>query len=90
MKKLVFGVAGAAALMLSACHNNNQDAVDNAQLNQPGEDLNALANQAAMDAANMEAENLAAQQNKLQSENAAATDNATNPAEADEQNVSGM
>jgi hypothetical protein len=90
MKKLVFAVAGATALMLSACHNNNQDAVDNAQLNQPGEDLNELANQAAMDAANMEAENLAAQQNKLQSENAAAADNATNPAEADEQNVSGM
>ena len=89
MKKLVFAVTGAAALMLSACHNN-QDAVQNAELNQPGEDLNELANQAAMDAANMEAANLAAQQSKLQSENAAAADNATNPAEADEQNVSGM
>ena len=90
MKRLAFVISGAAALALAACSGNNQDAVDNAELNQPSaDDLNALANQAAMDAANAEAAALAKQQ-ALNEENAAAPDNTVNPQEADEQNVSAM
>jgi len=91
MKRLAFAIGGAALLTfgLSACSGNNQDAVDNAELNQPSaEDLNALSNEAAMDAANSEAAALGNQQ--VESENAAAPDNATNPTDAEEQNVSGM
>jgi hypothetical protein len=88
MKRLAFAIGGAAVLALGACSGSNEDAVNNAELNQPSaEDLNALSNQAAMDAANADA---AALGNQLQSENAAAQDNATNPSDADEQNVSGM
>src|SRR5690242_5557328 len=44
MKKLVFACLGAtaAALGLTACSSNNQDQVNNAELNQPASDLNAL------------------------------------------------
>jgi outer membrane murein-binding lipoprotein Lpp len=89
MKRLVFAFAGTAGLALAGCSSNNQDAVQNAELNQPATDVNELANQAAMDAANAEAQTLAAQQQQLNEENAAA-DNTVNPQEADEQNVSGM
>jgi hypothetical protein len=90
MKRLAFVMlGGAAALALSACNNSNQDAVQNAELNQPNAELNDLANQAAMDAANAQAQAEANLQNKVEQENAAA-ENVTNPAEADEQNVSGM
>jgi hypothetical protein len=90
MKKLAFVMIGAAALGLGACSGSNQDAVQNAELNQPNaEQLNELANQAAMDAANAEAAALARQQ-QLNEENAAAQANVVNPKEADEQNVSGM
>ena len=90
MKRLVFAFVGTAALTLAGCNNNNQDAVQNAELNQPSSDeLNELANQAAMDAANAEQAALANQQNQLKDLNAS-TDNAVSPAEADEQNVSGM
>ena len=90
MKKLVFAFAGTAALLaLGACNKSNQDAVQNAELNQPAPDqLNELANQAAMDAANAQAaaNNTANASNELN----AAADNTTNPTEAQEQNVSGM
>ena len=85
MKRLAFVVAGAAALTVAGCSGSNQDQVNNAELNQPAADLNDWSNQAAMDAANAEAANLAAQP----SQNAAA-ENTANPKEADEQNVSGM
>src|SRR5438045_9100982 len=86
MKRLAFALTGAAALTLAACGSSNQDQVSNAELNQPNaEELNELANQAAMDAANAEAAALRNQQNQL-SENAAAA-NTSNPREADEQNV---
>jgi len=88
MKKLVFACLGvSAALGLAAC-SNNQDQVNNAELNQPASDLNALSGAAANDAANSEAATLANQQAELNAENAAA-DN-TNPTDAQEQNVSGM
>ncbi len=89
MKKLAFAFVTTAALALGACNNSNQDAVQNAELNQPAPDqLNELANQAAMDAANAQAAaNNAA--NAANEANAVA-DNTTNPQEADEQNVSGM
>ena len=91
MKSLVFVTLAAAALTLGGCNRNNQDAVQNAELNQSDAELNDIANQAAMDAAaNAEAANLAAQQNLLNAENAAAQDKTVNPREADEQNVSGM
>ena len=54
MKKLVFAIAGTAALALAGCSSNNQDAVNNAEVNQPAaEDLNQLATDAAKDAANI-------------------------------------
>jgi hypothetical protein len=89
MKKMAFAFVGTAALALGACNSSNQDAVQNAELNQPAPDqLNELANQAAMDAANAQAaaNNAANAANELN----AASDNTTNPREADEQNVSGM
>ena len=86
MKKLVFLIGGAAALALGACSGNNQDAVNNAELNQPAaEDLNALANEAAMNA-----ENAALGNPQQQDQNAAAEDNGPNPSEAEENNVSAM
>jgi hypothetical protein len=89
MKRLAFMIVGAAALTLAACNRDNQDAVQNAELNQPNADqLNELANQAAMDAANAQASANNAQ-NAANELNAAA-DNTVNPREADEQNVSGM
>jgi hypothetical protein len=90
MNRLAFAIVGTAALTLAACNNNNQDAVNNAEINQPDADqLNELANQAAMDAA----ANQAAAQNAINqavNEQNASVDNTVNPKEADEQNVSGM
>jgi len=89
MKRLAFVLFGTAALALSGCHRDNEDAVQNAEVNQPSADqLNELANQAAMDAANAQASANSAQ-NAANELNAAA-DNTVNPREADEQNVSGM
>jgi hypothetical protein len=90
MKRLAFVIVGTAALTLAACNRNNEDAVQNAELNQPNAELNAIAEQAAMDAANAQAAALANQQNLLNAENAAAEDKTANPKEADEQNVAGM
>jgi hypothetical protein len=88
MKRLAFLIGGAAALALSACNGDNQDAVNNAELNQPAvEDLNALANEAANNAAEMNA--LGNEQLEANDMNAVG-DNGDNPSEAEEQNVSGM
>jgi hypothetical protein len=87
MKKLVFVVASAGAMALAACSSNNQDQVSNAEMNQPATDLNALSSDAANDAANSEADALGNQENQLENESA---DNALNPTDAQEQNVSGM
>jgi hypothetical protein len=88
MKRLAFLIGGAAALALSACNGDNQDAVNNAELNQPAvEDLNALANEAANNAAEMNA--LGNEQLEANDTNAVG-DNGDNPSEAEEQNVSGM
>jgi predicted component of type VI protein secretion system len=90
MKKFVFMVTGIATLGLAACSGNNQDAVNNAEVNQPSaEDLNQMAADAANDAANAEAAALGNQQAELNSENAAA-DDTTNPTDDQEQNVAGM
>jgi hypothetical protein len=88
MKRLAFVAIAAASGGLAACNSNNQDAVNNAELNQPSAELNDLANQAAMDAANAQAAANNAQ-NAANELNAAA-DNTVNPREADEQNVAGM
>jgi hypothetical protein len=90
MKTRVFVLAGIAALGLSACNSSNQDQVNNAELNQPASDLNALSTEAANDAANSESATLANQQAELNAENAAAVDNTTNPSDAQEQNVDAM
>jgi hypothetical protein len=88
MKRLVFLIGGAAALALSACNGDNQDAVNNAELNQPAvEDLNALANEAADNTADMNA--VGNEQLEANDMNAVG-DNGDNPSEAEEQNVSGM
>jgi|SRR5690349_3899131 len=89
MKRLAFVAIVTGSLALAGCNRGNEDAVNNAELNQPESDLNAIANQAAMDAANQ----AAAAQNAMQqaaNEQNASLDNAVNPKEADEQNVSGM
>jgi peptidoglycan hydrolase CwlO-like protein len=85
MKKLIFALVGTAALLTAACNRGNEDQVNNAEVNQPASDLNALANNAAnvaneADALNAQAQNLANE----------STDNTVNPKDADEQNVSGM
>jgi predicted component of type VI protein secretion system len=88
MKRLAFAFAGAAALTLAGCNSSNQDQVNNAEMNQPSaEDLNQLSSDAANDAANAEAAALGAQQQDLANQS---TDNAVNPTDAQEQNVSGM
>jgi len=89
MKRLAFAMIATASLALAGCNRGNEDAVNNAELNQPESDLNEIANQAAMDAANQQA----AQQNAINQtadQANAAMDNVVNPKEADEQNVSGM
>jgi cell division septation protein DedD len=89
MKKLAFVIAGAAALTVSACNNKNDDAVSNAELNQPAaEDLNATANDAATNAEDQALGN----QQRIEDQNASApvATNTSDPVESDEQNVSGM
>lgn len=89
MKKLVIALIATASMSLAACSGNNQDAVDNAELNQPAaDDLNAMSSDAANDAANAEAEALGTQAQQL--DQAPANDSTANPTDADEQNVSGM
>jgi hypothetical protein len=79
----------ASALGLAACSSGNDDAVENADLNQPAEDLNQAAMDAANDAANADAEALGDQMNQLNS-TAPAADNSLSPSDAQEQNVAGM
>jgi E3 ubiquitin-protein ligase DOA10 len=86
MKKLAFVLAGASMMTLGACSGSNQDVVNNAELNQPGADLNEQANAAAMNAA----EDTALGNQQQQLDQNAAADNAANPTDEDEQNVSGM
>ncbi len=89
MRKLVIALVATASLSIAACSGNNQDAVENAELNQPAaDDLNAMSLDAANDAANAEAAALGTQAQQL--EEAPAEDNTANPAEEDEQNVTGM
>jgi hypothetical protein len=86
MKRLVFLIGGAAALALGGCSGGNEDQVNNADLNQPAaEDLNALANDAAM---NAESSALGNEQNVIDQN--AAGGNGPNPSEAEEQNVDAM
>ena len=90
MKRLTFVLTGVAALTLGPCSGNNQDALQNAELNQPSaEALDEQANQAALDAANAEAAALGSQQQALEEQNAAA-EQPSSPSDEDEQNVSGM
>jgi hypothetical protein len=88
MKKLVFAFVGTATLALAACSGDNQDAVGNAEMNQPPAELNDLSSDAANDAAAAEAAALGTQQQQLEEQNA--VDNTANPVDEDEQNVSGM
>ena len=46
MKKLAFVLVGAGALLTAACNKGNEDQVNNAEMNQPAPELNALANEA--------------------------------------------
>ena len=92
MTKLTFAIAGAAALTLAlaGCNSSNGDALNTAEVNAANEDLNAMAGDAAADAANAEAVALGTQEQQLEQENAAAANAAANPTDADEQNVAGM
>ena len=75
MKRLAFVTVATATLALAGCNRGNEDAVNNAELNQPNAELNEIANQAAMDAANAQAAAQANIQNVQQEQNAA-VDNA--------------
>lgn len=87
MKRLVFLIGGATALALAACNSNNPDAVQNAELNQPApDDLNALANDAAVNAEDQALGN----QQQANDMNAAAENNGANPTEAEEKNIDAM
>jgi hypothetical protein len=89
MKRLAFVIGSAMALTLSACGSGNQDAVSNAELNQPAaEDLNAQANEAAMNAEDQSLGNQ--QQQQVNDMNAAASENGPNPSEAEEKNIDAM
>jgi hypothetical protein len=84
MKKLAFVLAGVAAFSLAGCNRGTQDAVQNAELNQPAADeLNQLSSDAANDAANAQAAVVNEQENLVE-------DNTVNPTDDQEQNVSGM
>ena len=85
MKNIAFVALSIVAL--AACSGNNQDAVENAEVNQPAAEVNVTDN---MDAANSEAAALGTQQQQLEDENAVAVDNTTNPTDEEEQNVAGM
>lgn len=89
MTRLTFAIAGAAAITLSlaACTSSDEDTLNTTEVNMANEDLNTMADDAATDAANAEAVALGTQEQQLEQENAAA---ATNPTDADEQNVAGM
>ena len=87
MTKFAFALAGAAALTLAACSSGNDDAVNEAAVNAATDNLDMMADNAAMDAANAEAQALGEQEQQLNQE---PVDNTVNPADADEQNVSGM
>jgi hypothetical protein len=89
MKRLAFVTIVTASLAVAGCNKGNEDAVQNAELNQPESDLNEIANQAAMDAANEQAAAANAASQAVKEQNAT-TENVVNPQEADEQNVSGM
>lgn len=90
MNRLTIPAIAAAALALAACGSKNEDQVDNAVLNQPNaEELNALANDAANDAA-ATAPAPAPVKNTADVNASAAADNAVDPTEDQEKNVSGM
>ena len=90
MKRLAFVAIGAAVLALGACNKGSEDTVQNAELNQPApEQLNDLANQAAMDAANEQAAALNATANDVKEQNVT-VENVTNPTDEEQQNVAGM
>ena len=90
MKRLAFVALGAAVLALGACNKGSEDTVENAELNQPAaEQLNELANQAAMDAANEQAAALNSIANDVKEQNAT-VENVTNPTDEEQQNVAGM
>jgi hypothetical protein len=87
MKRLVFLVGSIAAFALAGCSGGNQDAVNNAELNQPAaEDLNALANDAASNAEDQALGN----QQPATDVNAATDNNGSNPSEDEEQNIDAM
>ena len=90
MKNLAFAIAEPPRSALAGCSSNNQDPVNNAEVNQPAaDDLNEMANDAAKDAANAKPR---ARQPAAAAERpeCGGDDNAVNPTDAQEQNVSGM
>jgi hypothetical protein len=93
MKKLGFALVGAAMLALAACGSDDADTLNETMDNTQADELNALANNAAVDA---EVEALGTQQQQLEQESAAAEntanetdENSTDPAEV-EDDVRGM
>jgi hypothetical protein len=90
MKKLAIALLATASLSIGACSVSDQDAVNNAEMNQPAaDDLNAMSLDASNDAASAEAEALGTQQQQLE-QAPVESNNTTQPTDEDEQNVSGM
>ena len=91
MKRLTFAIVTAGAMMIAAC-GKNEDTVSDAEANAAQLDENALATDAANDAANtLETETLANQANLLADESNASADTDATPAADDEaMNVAGM
>ena len=76
MKKLGFVVLGSAALALAACGSNNADQLNEAE----AQDVEAnVLNDLAANAANAEIEALGTQEQQLEVENTAASENAAEP-----------
>ncbi|MEO5774582.1 MAG: circumsporozoite protein [Sphingomicrobium sp.] len=93
MKRLSFAIVGAAGLLLAACSGKNEDAVNSDANAVQTEELNALATDAANDAANAESDTLANQAAQLNSTDANASANADVPATTSDNeamNVAGM
>lgn len=90
MNKLTFAVLGAASLALAACSGTEEDAVENVDENVQVEELNALAENAAIDAQTESLENEVEAVDDTTEETVNTVDeNVTDPSQVEE-DVQGM
>ena len=89
MRKVHFAVLGAVSLALAACSGQQDETLDEAGENVEAEELNALAENAAIEAENEALGNEAAAEEAVEDEADAPSENATDPSEVEE-DVQGM